>query len=178
MSTLGNSNTTGGNSFPSGSGRALVSRFIPVSGGPATALRVYFDPSTTGADGVKALIYSDVGGIPGSVVFISDPMVVPSGGGWVVFPNVDLAGLEVASGVPLWLGYVSNSAASASRVGILQSVGTMVMANGTVPYTTTAAGATWPGTTATYTSTIAAELTYEALVDGEGGFISLGFPVL
>jgi hypothetical protein len=118
-----------------------VSGFTLTGGRTVTALRAYLGGTLVDQQ-VRAVIYGDVGGVPGALVVTSSQVVVAAGqaDGWVTFPLP--AGVPLTSG-RYWLGLWSGGAGAAVFGTAAGGQRTMQQE----PYSTTAdPSSPWTGT--------------------------------
>lgn len=141
--------TTGSDTFPMSDDRALLSPFV-LSAAMSVVLTGHarFAAGTTAGSSAKFLVMSDNAGAPGTLLAISGGVAVPAGGGLVNFTFTGGPALPVGT---YWLGIVAESFQGVFSHQTGAPGGTMVMANGTFPFASTA-GYSWPGTSATYGS--------------------------
>lgn len=107
-------NVAGGSSFPLSSNRSLLTSFSLTETCDTTNFYAHFSSGSTSGSQFKGLVYSDNGGVPGSLLGSTSAINVPTGGGW-------LSGALVINGLTpgtYWLGIVaSDFQASLSQVG-------------------------------------------------------------
>jgi len=79
MPTFGDT-TPGGSSFPMNTDRAVVRSFTLTDNADLVSITLAFDGSSTSAENHKGIIYSDSGGLPGTLVAVSSPGLLGIGG--------------------------------------------------------------------------------------------------
>lgn len=69
--------------FPGSGGRALFSLFNKSNAGPVTDLHCHFRGDTTSGTSFRMAAYANNAGYPGALLWVTAPMAVPAGGGWM-----------------------------------------------------------------------------------------------
>lgn len=156
MPTFGDT-TAGSSSFPCSDDRAIVRSFVLTEAADLQSITLFFDGSSTSAENQKGLIYADSGGLPGTLVAVSEAGLLPIGG-----TSLTLTISGSLSPGTYWLGGVSTG--FAARWGADASAGGQRQESPTMSYASppasfgTPAGSTTDGISAYVTYTVAGSL--------------------
>lgn len=147
---FGFSNTVGpSDGFPGAANRGLASVYAnKTNSGTVTTINARLRSDTIAGANGKICAFSDGGGAPGTLLWVSQPATIPAGGGVVQFdlPTSGLNNTDPAAAY--YLVFVpSDFQANLAKSNVLAD-GILLMANGTFSYASPPS--TWPGTDATY----------------------------
>ena len=150
--------TDGG--FPGAPNRALASKFVKSHAGTVSKIQFRTRNDTTAGDVKIVCCADDAGGsVPGSRLWVSQPITVSAGVAAAYEPGLPLSGLSNSdAAASYWLIFVTDDYDTNAAKSNTLADGQTRMANGTYSYASPPS--TWPGTDGTYDGPICAWCEY------------------